>query len=176
MSDTFSELESFDGSFKPSEGIKPGPEALPDDEYDFQILHSELTRTKKANELILRQTLRVLDAATAKGKVAAGKEIERVYFFGSQIQVDILGGDLCRLGVDADKWSAESGRPFSKELPNVLPKLVGLKFHARKVTNVNTKDPSKTYNNIYIGSVLSGTSLPTVASGPPGVSEDEIPF
>ncbi len=167
MSD-FAELESFDSSFKPQEsGMRLGLEILPDGDYDFQITSMVLERTKKENTLILRQGLRVLS-----GSHGVGKELERAYFFKSQQNVDILGGDLCRLNFDADKWTTANNRPFSKELQAVLPKCVGLRFRGKKSSNA---DNGKTYHNLYINSLITGGSVPVTAGNPP-LDESTIPF
>ena len=143
------ELRQFDQQFTPSSGRRPGIESLPDGDHDFTIISADLGRTEKTNELILRLVLRT----------ASGSVYEYAYFFRTQQSVDILGSDLCTLGIDADQWKPPA-RPFSSELPLAVPRLVGLAFRGKKKTSPNPKDPSKPFHNLYVNQRLDNTMMP----------------
>ena len=174
MNDSYDELAAFDRDFSPQPGRRAGIESLPDGDHDFEVVGAELTRTEKSNDLILRIGLRVLDLGTT---------VEHAYFFRTQMNVDILGSDLCTLGFDADLWKAPH-RPFSRELPQVVSRLTGIQFRGKKETRSNPKDPAKPYANLYVNQRLGGVSPQPTAYAPPapgfapgaGDDSDPIPF
>lgn len=149
-----SELAAYDDAFNPQSvpSRPPGLEALPGGSYDFEIEAAEFTRTLYSKELILRWLLRVLSGERA------GLRVEHAYFFRRQQQVDVLGAHLCTLGFDADKWKPQAGRRFSDELPKAVPKMPGIRFHARKETESGSD--GKTYHVLYLNARLSGVPMP----------------
>ena len=166
----YDELSQFDQTFTPQSGIRPGIDSLPDGDYDCEIITADIGRTEKTNELILRLGLRT----------NVGAVVEYAYFFRTQQSVDILGGDLVTLGFDADQWKPPA-RPFSTELPRVVPMLVGLRFRARKKTAQNQKDPSKPFHNLYVNQRLNTSAapsgyVPTSAPTQASADSDPIPF
>lgn len=175
MAEQFPELAAFERDFNPSSGgRKPGLDTLPDGDHDFEILSAELTRTEKTNEAIFRMELRVL----------GGGVVEHVYFFRTQMNVDILGGDLCTLGFDADQWKPPQ-RPLARELANVAPRLRGVRFRGKKVTNPKKDDPNKKYANLYVNQRLAADAPPPAYNPQPayadpfataGSNDSEIPF
>jgi hypothetical protein len=160
----YDELNQFDQDFNPSPGRRPGLEALADGVYDFEVLSADLARTEKTNELVLRLGLKVL---------ATGLVVESTYFFRTQRNVDILGSDLCTLGLDSDQWKAPA-RPFSRELPTALPRLRGVRFRGKKHQAENRQDPTKPYHNLYVNQRLDGPSAPPPAYAP--AAADDVPF
>ena len=146
----FPELGVYESNFNPSAGggRRPGLETLPDGDHDFEILSAELTRTEKTNEAIFRMELRT-----------GGSVVEHAYFFRTQMSVDILGGDLCALGFDADQWKPPH-RPLVRELLTAAPKLRGIRFRGKKVTKPKEGDPNKKYVNLYVNQRLSADAPP----------------
>lgn len=172
QNEILAELAAFDDAFNPRSGQLPGLDALPDGLYQFQIMHVDLARTQKNNQTILRWGLKVLDGAMT------GTVVEKVNFFTSQQNVDILGSELCSLGIDADMWKPPT-RTFSKELPKALPRLGGIRFVATKEAK---KDGEKTYHNLRIKTLLpkmtsTAPAAQQSASTPTSASVDEeVPF
>lgn len=171
--ETYDELAAFDQDFKPQAGRRPGLDVLPDGSHDFQITSAEMARTEKSNDLIMRLGLRV---------AASGLAVEHVYFFRTQQNVDILGSDLCTLGIDADQWRSPA-RPFSRELPAALPRLVGIRFRGKKESKPKKDDPTKFHHNLYVNQRIEGGAAPAAyspdaASGPayPAPTSSDIPF
>lgn len=172
----FPELGVYESNFNPSAGggRRPGLDTLPDGDYDFEIASAELTRTEKTNEAIFRMELRVL----------GGGVVEHAYFFRTQMSVDILGGDLCTLGFDADQWKPPH-RPLVRELLAAAPRLAGIRFRGKKVTNPDKKDASKKYANLYVNQRLSADAPPPAYNPHPTYADpfaattggnDDIPF
>ncbi len=168
------ELEAFDRDFAPDGGRRPGVDSLADGDYDFEIVHAELTKTEKTNEAILKLDLRVA------GEGAAGV-VRYAYLFRSLTGVNVLGSDLCTLGFDADQWKPPA-RPLSRELPRAVPLLPGIRFRGKKKTTPNPKDPTKPYANLYVNQKLDGSGPPPAyapegaTSSPPVADNDPIPF
>lgn len=160
----FDELSQFDRDFKPEVRNRPGLEAIPDGDHDFEISSATLERTEKTSELILRVGLKVL---------GTGAVVENAYFFRTQQNVDILGSDLCTLGIDADAWHPPA-RPFSQELPLAVPKLPGRRFRGKKVTKPNAKDPAKPHHNLYVNQLLGNTPTPAAYSPPTGEAQRPV--
>lgn len=170
MNEQFPELAAFERDFNPSSGgRRPGLDTLADGDYDFEILSAELTRTEKTNEAIFKMELRV----------HGGGVIEHAYFFRTQVAVDILGGDLCTLGFDADQWKPPA-RPLARELANTAPRLRGIRFRGKKVTTPKKDDPNKKYANLYVNQRLDGATSPPAYSPTPApasyANDDDIPF
>lgn len=149
------QIARFDEGYTPDPGRYPGIETLPDRDYVFEVAHATLGKTQNTGEAILHVILRSDE----------GVMVERPYFFQKQTQVNKLGADLCALGFDADKW--RGNRPFSRELVAALPKLVGVKFRARKITEPGTDKP---FHNLYIngrvGANTQTSRVPMPASRP----------
>jgi hypothetical protein len=163
------DLERFDLEYKPSE-MAPGLESLPDGDYGLEITSASIERTEKTRDAILRIGLRV-----ASGSLD-GHECETVYFFRSQQNVDILGNDLCQLGLDADCWTAQHGRRFSEELPKALGSLIGVRFRARKLTKPNPKKTGEFFHNLRInGRIPSGSAAMPPAYRPNGTPAVSVP-
>jgi hypothetical protein len=161
VSTEYPELEAFDQDFAPTPGRRPGLESIADGDHDFEITAAELTRTEKSL------------------RVDGSSVVEHAYFFRNQTAVDILGSDLCTLGFDADQWKPPA-RPFSRELPDAIARLVGVRFRGKKKTSSNPKDPSKPYTNLYVNQRLDASAPPTTyqpdAVQSPAASDDPIPF
>ena len=167
--DILNEIERFDDDYEASQGFRQGLDSLEDGVYRFTIIDAELARTQEKKDPILRLVLRV------QGK----HEVERVYFLTKQQGIDRLGGDLMRLEIDADQWTAGNGRPFSKELAKALPRLQGLSFTGKK----RTKDE---FHNLDILSLVNGQSDEAApkgstqgamfSGGKAHTDKDEIPF
>ena len=163
--DIFDEIGRFDGEYTPEDVQRPGLDSLPDGTYEFQVSQVALARTPKSNEPILRCALKVLSGASA------GSTVEKAWFFKTQKNINQLGADLCSLGFDADSWHGK--RPFSQELKKALPKLKGMRFRARKLTEKGGDD--KVYQNLYISGPLAANYTPPPPPSPTGKS-DETPF
>jgi hypothetical protein len=166
----FSDLEQFDSAFTPQQSgnFKPGLDALADGIYDFTILASNLDRTPKSNDLIIRVELRVEQTAQV---------VEFAYFLRDQAQADRLGGDLSILGFPVGTWTPKHGKKFSEELPKAVGQMRGLRFKAQKKANPSKNDPQKIYQNLYLQAKLSNAdphNLPATASATE--KKDEIPF
>jgi hypothetical protein len=172
------DIDRWNQQYKPSQGFPAGLEVLPDGTYDFQITGAFLERTNRA-DTIFRLQLKVLNTGPQ-----AGTTTNNTYWFMTQENVDILGGDLCSLGFDADKWVGQ--RPFSRELAGLIQsgKLIGVNFRAHKIASVSKKD-GKTYHNLRINARLGSNHTPAPAAynptpapsanGAPSQGE-EIPF
>lgn len=154
--DIFSELARYDDEYRPEQPVQPGIDKLADGDHDFEVLDVDLSRTAKSKEIILRLSLR------ANG----GMVLEHTYFFGSQLQINKLGCDLCSLGFIEFRKPAS----FTATLKASLPKLIGVKFRAHKSTDRNGKD-NKVYHNLLIMNRVSGgsgPSRPATSTPPPG--------
>lgn len=169
----YDELAQFDREFKPEVRNRPGLESVPDGDHDFEITSAVLEKTEKTTELILRVGLKVIET---------GAVVENAYFFRTQQSVDILGSDLCTLGIDADAWRPPA-RPFSRELPLAVPKLPGRRFRGKKVTKPNAAKPEKPFHNLYVNQLIGNTPAPAGYSPPAaeprpavGAAAEDIPF
>jgi len=194
MSDVFDELKKFDAEYAPEGGITPGPESLPDGEYDFQITSADVEKTKKSGMPILRMGLRVV------GGALDGRTLERASFLDKQKGINRLGADLITLGFDADTWTMAHGKSFGDELRAAIQRLAGVTFSGKKVTSDDVDQNGDHYHNIYINSLtrLAGMPqrpAPAVSPAPhpswkpppdnglfvpggtaPAYSDDDIPF
>src|SRR5262245_37798403 len=158
--DDFPELESFDDGFRiepRKDTIRPGLDSLPDGYYEFLILDAARKRAQgKSQAALVAIGLRVV------GGAFDGRTVQWDRWLTSEEGVRILGTDLFQLGLDADKWNKAEGRPFSAELRQQLPRLVGVKFTGKKVT----KDGQ--YANLWIQG-LSTPPRPAPAAAAPKV-------
>lgn len=146
------DIGQFDAAFAPGEARRAGLEILPElTDTDFEIVKAEPEVTPKTRDNILRIGLKVLSGPLA------GQPVEYAYFFKSQSNIDILGGDLATLGFDTDQWKAPA-RPFSKELVKALPRLIGKRFRGRTKKNGE-------YTNLYINAALV-SGKPTTNGAP----------
>jgi hypothetical protein len=177
--DILDELSRYDDDYSPSVGFLPELKVIPDGSYDFQILSAELTRTQKERKLVFRRELKVLSGPPR------GLVIGHVSFFTQQLSVNILGGELVALGLDADRWTKAFGKAFSTELVNNLGKLKGVRFRGDK----DTKDG---YANLRVLCRLSaGQAVPpgspastpapqpvlaNHSAQPPSPDDEDIPF
>lgn len=170
MSDEIlSEISRYDADYRPDAGIRPKVDTLPDGDYDFEILDAILGRTQNSNDAILKVGL----------KVQGGTVVEKAYFFGDQAAINRLGADLMALGFR----EFERPQSFSAALKAALPKLKGVRFRARKMTDTSSSN-GKTYHNLYIAGRLpaAGAASPPPAGRPvqqpaPAASNSEaIPF
>lgn len=144
------ELSVWDDAFTPSEGRSKNIEDVPVGTHEFEIIDAVLEHTEKNKVLILRWELRNLKTNVV---------FEKANFFSKQESVDILGAELCALGIDADQWKPPS-RPFSKELVKALPRLQGICFVGEKtIKEVGVKK----YHNFYIKSILPNYATPPAA-------------
>ena len=182
----YEELETFDENFQPSAGMRAGLDTLPDGTYGFEIVEADLSRTAQTQELILRLSLKVITdnrpAMAIHGR-AIDTIVDRAYLFRSSEAVALLGGDLMTLGFDSQDWTVANGRPFSKELPRVIPRLHGLRFRGQKKTKQNLKNPEQPYHNLTILARLPGGSATSTPPMPPSLlasaasnDDDEPPF
>jgi hypothetical protein len=160
-------LEQFDQHFKAEGGFRPGPECLPDGEYDCEIISAILERTKNSGEPIVRMSIRVVSGPKA------GTVFDRGSLLGKQESADRFGAELVTLGIDADKWTEAAGRKFTQELPGALDRLAGRKFSAKKSTSDQTDKNGRPYQNFNITSLLSGKAMPSRAAA---VAASDIPF
>lgn len=126
-------------------------DTLPDGDYDFEILDAAMDRSFRDQALMLRVLLKVLNGP------CQDLEVEHVYWFKSKRNVEFLGGALCTLGFDADRWTAVHRRKFSAELPRAVEKLPGIRFRGTKKTN---KDNGTSFHNLYINARLGNTAMP----------------
>lgn len=126
--DVFDELSRYDADVRPAEryGTMPSTKDIPPGIYACTITTADVGRTRNNHTPILRLTLQ------ARGALF-DLLVEHAYVIGDQNAADHLVADLVALGLDADKWIVPH-RPFSSELPKALPKLVGIRFQARKRT------------------------------------------
>lgn len=169
-----SALAAFDtADMRPEAGQRPGLDALPDGDYDLEIVEAVADRTAKTGQPIYRLALKVL------GGPLAGTVIERGSVLSTQENINRLLGDFQSLGLDSDRWGSSHGRPLPDELAKAGPKLVGVRFRGKK-THSDATDRNglpKVYHNLYIQSRLNGSSVPA-APRPrsPGIPASEIPF
>jgi hypothetical protein len=175
------DIDRWNDNYKPSFGFPAGMEVLPDGMYDFEIKTAAIERTNDG-EAVMRIGLQVSNPGPQQNVTCSN-----TYWFKTQDNVDILGGDLCTLGFDADKWTAANGRQFSKELASALPRMVGLRIRGQKLTRPNKNNPASPYHNLRINARLAaGQPSAPAAYAPPAVhnpptatapqQEEEIPF
>jgi hypothetical protein len=148
------DIEKFDAEYKPDGGISPGPESLPDGEYDFEITAATLTKTANKGVPLLRLMLRVI------GGALDGRTLERPSFLDKQKGIDRLGADLVTLGFNAETWNTAHGKRFSHELVAALPRLAGVTFSGKKTTSDQVDKNGEPYHNIYINSLVRLTDMP----------------
>lgn len=167
----FDEIGRFNQGYQASATTRPKLDTLPKGGYDLEIVSTEVARTPKSGDVILRMHCKII-----AGLAGVGSVIEISYFFRTQENVNYLGADLCTLGFDADQWTGS--RPFNAELKKALPQLPGIRFRGQKDETVG-KD-GKPYHNMYIKSKLPGASRPAASmpAGPPSPppSGSDIPF
>lgn len=153
--DILDELSRFDNDFAPTTRYAD-VEALPDGYYDVEIVGAAFDRTQEQRLLVCRWVLRVIDGPKAD------MIFERLAFLDSLKKAERFGGELKLLGFDTESWKAPL-RPFSVELGKALPKMIGMKFHARKVTR---PDGNRTYHNLDITGLLKPNAGKAPAGAP----------
>jgi hypothetical protein len=137
----------FDGDFHADAGIRPGVEAMPVGAYDLEVLDCDLTRAKTtALDPILEIQVRVLAGPTPQ---QAGFAYSWTHWLVRQEDVNRLGGALCTLGFAAEV-NAPTG--FSRALPDILTRLPGLRFRARKTER---RGDSKVFHNLVVDGLIS---------------------
>ncbi len=178
--DDFSDLDQMakSGDYKPeASGFLPGPEAVEDGVYDFEIMSVSLKKTIKEKKNIVEMVLRVLSGPRG------GIVLQRASHLTTVENMNRLAGDLITLGLDADKWNS-NGKNWSVNLAENAPKLVGRRFVGKKVFRSGDKLKGiPDYHNIYINAVITGSTPPGAhsqgfnefASSPPK-SADPIPW
>jgi hypothetical protein len=156
LPDDFSDLASFDASYRPESPIRAGIDTLSDGDYDFEVRKAELTRTAKTNDRILRIEL-----------LAGGRCVEWVHFLSTQSSMNQLGADLCVLGFDADRWG-QPGRSVAVELPKAVAQLPGRRFRATKRTDRPTEGQyaGRSFHKLYVNALLSGSAVPPNGASP----------
>jgi hypothetical protein len=161
------DIARFDHDFTPQQAgnFRPSLEAIPDGDYDWTILTASFDETPKEKKRILRLEVKCEQTT---------KVVEKVYFFESQQNVDVLGGDLSTLGFDVGEWKAPA-RPFSQEIHKAIAKLPGMRFRGTKKTN-------KQYPNLFITARLADATpaqraVPSTNGTAANVNQaDTIPF
>jgi hypothetical protein len=169
------DLERFDDVYEPEKAgqFDPGPEILPDGDYDFVILGGSIGPA--GTDKVLRLKLQVL------GGPHDGDQLTRTSFINSNDAVNHIGKDFKTLEFDADKWKPVFGRRFSVELPAAVAKVRGIRFKAKKTSSPGTDKKTgaaKTFHNIYINKKLAESGIPGVPdqpNGQPGTDPDD-PF
>ena len=166
------DLSDFDKDFDPKKmGNRQGAEVVPDGDHDFTILGAVIRITPKTGDRILSLDMR------CDGN---GATFEYPMFLKSQQNADFVGGEMGTLGFDTKEWSPAKGRPFSKELPKILPLLRGRRFRGTKKTTPPTTANGKAYPNIYVNARLDDATPEDLAKAKPPVAptafSDEIPF
>jgi hypothetical protein len=159
--DSYEDLAWFDEQYKPEASkFRPGLETLPDGSYDFEIVDAEIKKSAKKQVRILELGL----------KVNGGAVVQHAYFLDTVEKMNRLGGDLCVLGIPADKWGKAGGVSVAVGLPEAVRQLPGIKFRGAKDHNTPNAAPGqtpKTFHNLRILCRVAGTPAP-VPAGPNG--------
>jgi hypothetical protein len=164
--DVYAGLESFDSEYHPEPATprRAGLDSLADGDYRFRIEGARLDRSEKQGLMLFVMSLRT---------TVTNAEVEWAQVLKTQKNADILGSNLTRLGIPADKWPR-----FSTGLKAMIEsnELVGLVFSGKKVT----KDG---HANLWINALHGKPTLatsPTFADMPDPsgkIADDEaIPF
>lgn len=104
---------------------------LKDGEYEFDIASAEL----KSGPMFKFNLVMMSEGPHAGGK------IEKCFFLTkkedgipvkNERSLAELREALVNLGFDAENWTSENGRPFSKELPKAVVMLAGMRVVAKK--------------------------------------------
>jgi hypothetical protein len=151
----FEDIDNLARDYAPKRTFLPGPEVLPEGLYDFEITSAQLTKSGTPPETIFRLELRVLSGSHR------GAALERPTWFRRQESLDYLGGDLCTLGLDADLWG-KRGKPWSQELRDACPKLVGVRFAGQRRDSGEDRNGNP-YKNLNILARISGAPMPATA-------------
>jgi hypothetical protein len=136
------DLDRFDKEAQPEKFGGRGYDMakMPDGEYAFTCLEAQITQTPKTRDTILKMELRI------ESGDATGKTTEKAWFLTDQKKFNQMLGDLLILGFDTDKWSVQTGRLPSKELPAAILRMKGLRFRANKENSAG--GDGKTYANL----------------------------
>lgn len=166
--DVLNAMSRFDDQYRPDPGIRPGTEILADGNYAFEVLSADLGKANDGSPL-LNVWMRALEGPSA------GVMVDHAYWLNKREGCNRLGYDLVVLGFS----EFEAGRSrFSDALRNALPRLRGMRFKARKVTEVGRD--GKTYHKLQLAGRIS--TAPATAAGPPAGHRqpanppDEIPL
>lgn len=146
-------LEQFDDFFKPQVNFqKASLQALPDGDYELEVLKAEIATTPKTGEAIVRWNFR-----TAPGGIGS---FEHVNFLRGQDQANLLGADMKVLGFPTEEWDAThpSGKRFSIELPKALAALSSVWISVSKTSKTVGE---KTYHNLKIKGRTAVADMPT---------------
>jgi len=162
----FSDIDRWQKDYRPTPAQRPGPEALPQGAYDFQIVAAELAKVGNPPETIFRLALCVI------GGSHDGLVIDRPTFFRRQESLDYLGGDLMSLGVtEASSWG-KGDQPISQLLRDACQRVVGLRCRGvRKDGKPQNGKPG--FPNLYITGLLADSPMPPGAGAGVG---DDCPF
>ena len=153
-------LDQFDGDFLPIvPGRTAGVDTLPDGDYILEVVSAELTTTRHTGDDIVRWAYKVLHGGVPQGSI-----FESVTFLRGQDSANRLGSDLMLMGVATNEWTAASGKPFSKMLPQTLPTLKGVKLKVSKTSS--TAKSGKMYHNLNINSRTTQAEMPVDADMP----------
>ena len=126
----FEELQHLDDVWREAE-VKPTAPAVPDGEYNVEVIAVELTRTQGGDPL-LKWTLRVLDGDYQ------GRMLRRSNVIKTDANVRFLKKDLLTAGLDLERLS---------DLPREHKKLKGRKLFVKKQTRGE-------YSIVYINGLL----------------------
>jgi hypothetical protein len=159
--DPFALLGRMEGDFRPDPArprtiLRQDILDLPDGEYVLTVVDAtvKVAVVKTVQTTLLVVGLRIEDAVVEgkQVKAYAGLERERTWYLSSVKALQILAGDLVRLGLDADQWTTANGRPFSSELRRHLPALSGTRFSGSIVRKPNAQ--GVTYPALYISGAI----------------------
>ncbi len=169
MADDFSELDDMAQGYEPSTGQTPGPEVLPEGMYKVRIKRAELIKTPKTGDSIFRMMLQVIEGPYD------GTTFERPQFLKSPVQLNMLGGDFCKLGIDAKEWG-KGGKSWSLCLRENQSKLVGKQFMGQRKDGKEQDDGRPGFPNFnVVSAVNAGVSYEPPESTKPMPASD-IPF
>jgi len=157
MANAAATLEDLDDGFTTATATYGGGDLelkdLSDGEYEFEVKSMEVKETD-AGPLVKWKLGMLTDGPHS------GKTLERTYWLtakdrntGQRVrnerQIAELRKDLVTLGFDADLWTKENDRPFSREIGKVSACIVGVCFKAKKKQGAK-KDDGSHYQNLYV--------------------------
>jgi hypothetical protein len=157
---SFAELDQWGDEARPEYAFRPGLDTVNPGDYDFEIVDAKMDRIK--NMPVIRVGLRLLNAG--------GRQVEQVYWLNAQAGVNAFLADMAALSFPAAKWGNGQGQvQLSVAIPELMPKLVGVKFRAMKATEQGSDTSKKPFHKLYINGRISGTPMPTLPGAPGGM-------
>lgn len=158
----FAQLEANYSPKKADGQYEPPLAKMPDGEWEMEIKDGFLYETKYG-----KPAYKFILTNIAAGTPYDGWEIHRSTFLDSIPSVNILAGQLCALGIDADQWGESKGRPIQSELKKLIETMRGWIVRCRKSKTVGKN--GQTYHNLYFIS-KSGVVKPKDSE------ENDLPF